>query len=50
MVSNRTIVLQLGGDLIRFGLHLLPLVLPTTNNGLRPKLQLIVLNGRGESI
>ena len=24
-------------DLIQFGLHLLPIVLPTTKNGLRPK-------------
>ena len=30
---NEIILLQVGGNLIRFALHLLP----TTNNGLRPK-------------
>ena len=44
MVSNETILLQVGRDLIRFLLHLLPILLPTTKNGLRPKPQLIVLN------
>ena len=30
IVSNGTILLQVGEDLIRFVLHLLPIVLPTT--------------------
>ena len=44
MVSNETILLQVGRDLIRFLLHLLPILLPTTKYVLRPKPQLIVLN------
>jgi len=37
MVSNGTILLQVGGDLIRFALHLPPQMPPQTKNGLRPK-------------
>ena len=44
MVSNETILLQVERDLIRFLLHLLPILLPTTKNGLESKPQLIVLN------
>ena len=44
MVSNETILLQVGRDLIQFLLHFLHILLPTTKNGLRPKPQLIVLN------
>ena len=43
MVNNETILLQVERDLIRFLLHLLPILLPKTKNGLRPKPQLIVL-------
>jgi len=50
MVSNGTIILQIGENLIRFTLHLLPILLPTTKNGLRPKPQPIVSNGQGERI
>ena len=34
MVSNGTILLQVGFDLIQFTLHLLPMVLPITNKDL----------------
>jgi len=37
LILNEAIVLQVGGNLIRFALHLLPMVLPTTKNGLRLK-------------
>jgi len=40
MVSNGTILLQIDKNLIQFTLHLLPILLPTTKNGLRPQVNL----------
>jgi len=50
MISNGTILLQVGKDLMLFTLHLLPMVLPIIKNGLRSKPQPIVLKSLGERL
>jgi len=37
IVYNGDTRVQIGEGLLRFALHLLPMVLPTTKNGLQPK-------------